>query len=237
MRGDIGLLHPLRSADVGLRLCDADERRAHRLNVASAGRHGVEELLRQHLLGDGLLHVDDWRGGRDRDGFLDRPNGQLAVDRRREVRRQLDAFALDRRKPGKRKRDGVGAGTQIEDLVLSLCVSGRGAHLLDERGARDFDGHAGQDGATCVFDDARNRTLCKRCGRSERQPRECDENQLRDWLILHVPCQVEKSMIDLEFCLPASTVDRTITHEARPRRQATRRGERGDVCARHIRYI
>ena len=119
------------------------------------------------MLRDRLLYVDDGRCARDRDGFLDGADAQLAVDRRGEVRRQLDPVALHRRKSRKREGDAVRAGTQVENLVLALRVGGRRTRLLDQHGARRFDGDAGQHGARRVFHHSRDGALC--VGRSGQQ--------------------------------------------------------------------
>ena len=100
MRGDVGLLHALRAADVRLRLRDADQRRSDRLNVTAAGGHRIEQRLRQHLLRHRLLHVDDRRLRRNGDALLESADAQVRVDRCREVGRELDPFALARIEAG-----------------------------------------------------------------------------------------------------------------------------------------
>ena len=86
-------------------------------------------------------------------------------------------LALERVEPGKRERHGVGAGPQIDDAVLSAAIADRRAHLLDQRVAGRFDGHARQHGARRVLDDAGDGGLGEgRCGQgppSRHTPPEC----------------------------------------------------------------
>src|SRR5262249_7638678 len=65
----------------------------------------------------------------------------------------LDAFALHRRKAGQREDHGVGAGPQVDDLVLPLRIGGDGADLLDERRTAGFNRDARHHGAARVSDD------------------------------------------------------------------------------------
>ena len=57
------------------------------------GRHRVEHFARQHLLLDVALHVDDRRAPDTVTDSCSVPTRQLDVDRRGEVRLQLDALA------------------------------------------------------------------------------------------------------------------------------------------------
>ena len=68
----------------------------------------------------------------------------------------VDAFALDGAEAGQRERDGVGAGPQVDDLVLARAVGDDGADFLDQRRAGRLDRHAGQHRARRVFHHARD---------------------------------------------------------------------------------
>src|SRR5207253_2197011 len=92
------------------------------------------------------LNVDDRRLAGDRNGFRYTADFQLGVDRCGERAGQLDALALDGAEPRQHERDGVLAGSEIDDAVLAGAVSDGGADTLDERRARRFHGHAWEDG-------------------------------------------------------------------------------------------
>ena len=86
--------------------------------------------------------------------LFDSSDSQFGVDRRHASAGQLDALALDRGESGEHERQAVAAGFQIDDAVLAAPIRDDGARLLDERRARRFDVHAGQDGAGRIADDA-----------------------------------------------------------------------------------
>ena len=139
-----------------------------RLDVA-AGRHRVEDVARHHRLGRDALHVDDWRGAGDGDGFLDGAHRHLRADRRGEARGQLDAFADHRPEPWQGERDLVGAGAKRRDLIAALLVGDGRARAFDQRGTAGLDRHARHDGAGRVGDLARYATLRPRGGREQQQ--------------------------------------------------------------------
>jgi hypothetical protein len=58
-----------------------------------------------------------------------------------------------------RKDHGVGAGAKIDDAVLAGGVGDRGTNFFDQKIARRFDGHAGQDGLGRVLHRFGNRGL------------------------------------------------------------------------------
>ena len=82
-----------------------------------------------------------------------------------KLARQFDAVALHGVEAGQRERDRVDAWAQIHDLVLALTVADDRADLFDQRGARDFDGHAGHHRPGGVLDHAGNRALRASDGR------------------------------------------------------------------------
>ena len=176
--GEVGLLHRARAADVGRVQRDAEHELAEALDGLGR-RHRVQHIARQHLLLDVALHVDHRRRTRDGDRFLQRADAQLHVDRRREVRLQLDAFAGLGVESGKRKGQGVGAGTQIDDTVLAVLVGHRRLHLFDQHGAGGFDRHARHHCARGVFHRAGKRALCARQGGHQHEP--CHNQQKRSY--------------------------------------------------------
>ena len=64
-----------------------------------------------------VLHIDQRASSADRDGFLERSDTQLGIDRGGEPGSQLDAFPLNHAETRQRERDSVGARAQIHDLV------------------------------------------------------------------------------------------------------------------------
>ena len=136
--------------------------RAHpgnqRLNAAGGARRGDrgEDVFAHRLLDLRALHVDDRRFARHRDCFFQRADFQLAVHRRDEVSRELDAFALDGAEARQRERHRIGARPQIHDAVLARIVADHRADLFDQNGACRFDGDAWQHRARRVFHDAGN---------------------------------------------------------------------------------
>ena len=136
----------------------AHRERAH-LRVGPAGRNRIHQIA----LYDGrvlrALDVDDGRVAADRDRFFECPDLQFGIDGRREVGRQVNAVAHQRRKAGKGERHFVEAGPQIDDRVSPLLVADGDADALDERGAGRLHGHAGQNAAARIRDDARDGTL------------------------------------------------------------------------------
>ena len=174
----VGLLHAGGAADVGRAEGDAGERRADRPDVAPR-RHRIEQIARQHLLLRCALHIHDRRVAGDGDRLLDGADAQLGVDRGREVRRKLDAFAADRVEPGQRERDRIDAGPEIDDAIQTGRVGRHRPHALDERRTAGFHGDPGQHGAGRILDRAGNRALCKRGVRIDQQTRRCEQHNTR----------------------------------------------------------
>ena len=146
VHGEIGLLHGLRAADIRRRQCHADHQLTHRLDGVR-GRHGVEDLARQHLRFQIALDVDDGRFTGHRYGLLERAHAELDVDGRGEVGREVDPLTLHRREAGQREGDRVGARAQVDDPVRARRVGDHRACFLDQRRARGLDRDTGQHGA------------------------------------------------------------------------------------------
>ena len=174
----VGLLHRARAADVRCVQRHAGDELPHPLNRA-AGRHRVEHVAREHLGLGRALHVHDRGCARDGQRFLKAADLHLRIQRHREIRRQLDAFALDRRETFERKRHGVDTGSQIHQAVSAAAIGDRGLRFLDERRARRFDGHTGQHSAGVVLDDAGERALCEGRRRHQTEHSECEEHGSR----------------------------------------------------------
>jgi len=133
------------------------DRGHHRQDVAVGSRdggHGEHRVGEHDLTCRARLGVDDGRRAGDGDCLFDSSDSQFGIDRRHASAGQLDALALDRGEAGDRERQAVGAGFQIDDAVLAAPIRHDGARLLDERRARRFDVHAGQDGAGRIADGA-----------------------------------------------------------------------------------
>ena len=158
VRPHVGLLHPLRSADVRTTELHARNRRADGLHVPRR-RQRVEHGALERVRALGVLHVDQGRLARDRHALLDRAHLEIDVDRDRRVAGQLDAGAHDGRESGERERHRISAGAQIDDRVSPGAVGDDRTRLLDQHGARGFDGHTRQYRVARVSDDARKRAL------------------------------------------------------------------------------
>ena len=104
--------------------------------------------------------------------LFERADFHVRVDGGGEVRRQFEAVALEGLKSRQRERDGVGAGTQIDDAVRAFAVGDDRARFFDEHVARRFDRHAGQHRARRVLHDARR-------SRSARAPRQAARARTR----------------------------------------------------------
>src|SRR5207245_374267 len=74
------------------------------------GGDGIQRVARDRCLLSRALSIDN--GGLTQNGhrLFERSRIHLGVDRRRERRRQLDAFPLEGAKTGQRERDAVGTG-------------------------------------------------------------------------------------------------------------------------------
>src|SRR5437870_3903336 len=97
----------------------------------------VQTTIRKDILADRGLHfraldVDDWRLAGDGDGFLERADSQIGVDRRDERAAQLDAFALHRTEAGQRERHGIDARTEIDDSILTCVVADDRANFFNQ---------------------------------------------------------------------------------------------------------
>ncbi len=141
------------------------------LNVP-AGGNDIKHVTGHDSACRDVLHVDDWRFGGDGDRLFDGADFHFPVDRRGEVRRQLDAVALDGVEAWQCEGDGVGAGPKRLDLVLTRPVRHAASRFFDERRAGDFNRDAGQDGPRRISDRSRNRAGLSQRGswqRCERQ--------------------------------------------------------------------
>ena len=146
------------------------------LGVGPAGRNRIDQLALQNGRVLRALDVDNGRVAADRDRLFERSKVQFHVDRRGEVGRQIDAVAHQRGEAGERERHFVEAGPQIDNRVSALLVGDRVADPLDQRGARGLDGHAGQNAAARILDDARDGALCRDCGGDRRKPDRCGDD-------------------------------------------------------------
>src|SRR4029450_2397743 len=105
----------------------------------------------------GVLHVDQRRRARDGHRFLDGADAHLRVDRRREVRGQLDPILDERAESLERERHLVEAWTEIDDRVSTLRVGIDRTGFLDQRRTRRLYRDTGQHTATRILDQAGDR--------------------------------------------------------------------------------
>ena len=116
---------PPRSAGDAAGIAVAAQPRNQRLDTGGVSRRGDR---RDHIpVDDGLharaLDVNDRRFAGDGDRLFERADSQLDVDRGDEVATQLDALAFDGVEAGQRERHGIGAGTKIDDAILTGVVA------------------------------------------------------------------------------------------------------------------
>src|SRR5262249_2499783 len=175
MSSHVGLLHPLSTANIGQRLRDAGENGAHRLDTTPTHRHSVEQLLRKHLLADGVLGVDDRRLSCDCHCLLQAADLQFGIHRRREICWQLDFLPLEYGESRQSEGYRVDTGTQVENLILTLLVGSRRAFSFDKRRTGCFDSHPRQDCPCAVLDCSCETTLCKHNAWRQSQECDCDE--------------------------------------------------------------
>src|SRR4030095_976485 len=123
----------------------------HRVVVADSGDR-PDDIGAQGGLSPRALHVDDRAGAGDDDRLFERSDFEVGVDRRDEGSGQFNVFAPERREARQREGDGVGAGPEIFDAVLSRGIGDAGADFFDEYRTRRFDAHPGKDGAGRVLD-------------------------------------------------------------------------------------
>ena len=191
VRDHLHLLHHLGAADVRDGQAHPLRQVADRLRVARR-RQRVDGVALQDLGPRRALHVHHRGFTRDRDGLLERPDRQRAVDRHREVRLQLQAFLHEGREARQAHRDGVGAGAQVDDGVAAGAVGDRDTAPLDQCRTGDFHGDAGQDAPGVVADLAGDRALGERRGsqgqddeRGQRAARALDDCHLSSsWMRL-----------------------------------------------------
>ena len=66
---------------------------------------------------------------------LDSADAHIAIDGRRKPGSKLDPFPHDPAESRERKSNGVGSGSQVDDLVVALTISHDAPNLLDQRRA------------------------------------------------------------------------------------------------------
>src|SRR5439155_19445820 len=115
------------------------------------------------------LNVDRRRLTRDGHRFLHRSQAQLRVDRRREIRWEVDAVLNERLEALKREAHLVDTGTQIDNRISSLRIADGRAGLLEERGAGCFYRDARHHGAARVFDEPGDGALGRGPGGKEQE--------------------------------------------------------------------
>ena len=142
MNGHVGLLHPLSATHIRQRLRNAGENGADRLDVAATHWDRVDQLQRQHLLGNSALRVDEGRLSRDSHGLLETADVELNVEGCREVCRQLDGITLECIESRQCKRHGIGTRAQIKYLVLPPFIGDGGTAAFNQRRTRSFHCHS-----------------------------------------------------------------------------------------------
>jgi hypothetical protein len=125
----------------------------------SIGRNDPEAVIRLDQLIHRLRRHHDLTDEAVAHRLRHRAHSQIRVDGRGERAAQLDAFAPHRAEAGQRERHRVGAGPQVDDLVLPGAIGDDRSRLLDQRGTGRVNGHARQHGAGRIADAAGNRPL------------------------------------------------------------------------------
>ena len=180
---DVMLIHRARAPDVQRRL-DARHQRDPRLPAPARG-DGVDDIAGDHLRALRLLHVDERRFTRHRDGLLEGADPHLHVDRHGEVRRQRELVAKDGGEAGKGERHLVGAGAQVDDAVPALAVGDGDAPAFDEHRTAGLDGDARQHAAGVVRDLADDPALAVRGCRQQRDGEQDDHGPSENALPFH----------------------------------------------------
>ena len=147
----VGLLRRGRQADLRTVQLDPRDQLRGRLQVV-AGGDGVEHLAVEHLDAAGGRDVHDRGLTRDGDRLLESADRQHCVDRGHETGRQVLILDQHGRESGQGERQGVRAGTQVDDGVATRPVGNGDTTPLDQRRARRLDGDAGQDATGVVGD-------------------------------------------------------------------------------------
>jgi len=166
-----GLRAIAEAADAAVALApqrDAGNDRGKRGEPAGAGQR-LQRFLGELHLRAGAAKVHRRRFARDGDRLFERAHREVAVDRRGELGGQLEPFPLRRAEARQRERDGVGAGSQVDDAVPTLRIGHCRPDLFDERRAGRLDGHAGQDRARRIPHHAGNAALRPRRGGQEKE--------------------------------------------------------------------
>ena len=143
-----GLLARLVAADVGAVHEDAGRALEHDPRVARR-RNVLQRLEVEGRLRAGLARVDERAGAGDRHGFLHRRELQGAVDLGAEADGHADVLERHGAEAGQFERDRVGADRQLRHAV-GAGFRRHGHARLNQRGTRDRDGRAWQDGAGVV---------------------------------------------------------------------------------------
>ena len=145
-----------------------------RLDASGVPRRGDR---RDHIpVDDGLhsraLDVNDRRFAGDCDRLFKRANSQLDADRGDEVATQLDALTFDGVETGQRERHGVGAGTKIDDAILTGVVADDRARAFNQDGTCRFNRNTRQYRAGRIPDDTGDSGLRERSrGQEQDRPR------------------------------------------------------------------
>ena len=143
--------------------------------VAAGGGQRSHELVAQHLLPAGAgLHVHHRRRAGHGDGFLDAAHAHITVDGGDTAAAQLDTRSRNRRESLQRKRHGIGARAQIDDLILTTVIGHRRARFFDQRRTRRLNRDPRQHRARRVADDAGERLRAGR-GRNEKHAERREE--------------------------------------------------------------
>ena len=99
-----------------IRVCSSRDNRGV-LAEPLGGGDCIQRVARNRGLRSHVLDIDDRGLSQYRDCLFERSRRHLGIDCRRERRRQLDTFPLERSKTGQRERDSVGTGPQINNAV------------------------------------------------------------------------------------------------------------------------
>ncbi|OLD18616.1 MAG: hypothetical protein AUJ01_07260 [Acidobacteria bacterium 13_1_40CM_3_65_5] len=179
------LLHRVRSSDVEAAHAQRGQRRANPLEAPPC-RQRVQQVAREHLALRRRLHVDERRGARDGDCFLDGSDLHLRVHGRREVRLEGNPFTPHGLESRQLEGDQVRAWPEIDDAVRAGTIADRSPRPFDQRRAAGGDGHAREHGAARIPHDPADRALRQRRAGCREHPDRGKQRRPQQFARLHL---------------------------------------------------
>ena len=125
------------------------------LDTRSVSRRGDrrDDIPVDNGLHSRALDVNDRRFAGDCDRLFEGADSQLDADGGDEITTQRDALTFDGVETGQRERQGVGAGTKIDDAILTCVVADDRARAFNQDGTCRFNSDTRQHRAGRIPDD------------------------------------------------------------------------------------